>query len=306
MFRYTLTRLAQTIPTLLFVTLLVFLIVRFIPGDPALLIAGDSATPERVAEIRHHWGLDRPVYVQYVTYMQKLVTGDLGVSIASNSAVSEEIVPRFAVTVKLAVAGTAAAVVVGLVAGILSAVRPYSWVDYITTALSLLGVSVPIFWSGLVGIILFSVKLGWLPSGGTGSLKHYVLPALSLGLFTAGVIARQTRSTMMDVLLDDYIRTARSKGVAERVVIWRHALKNALIPVVTVIGIQFGRMLGGAILTESVFALPGIGRFLVQAISARDYPVIQATVLMFAASFVLVNLIVDLLYGMLDPRIRTD
>jgi peptide/nickel transport system permease protein len=301
---YILQRGLQLIPTLLVVSVMVFAIVRLIPGDPARLLAGESATPENVAAIRQRWGLDRPMAEQYLAYLRRLFSADLGVSISSGAAVADEIVPRLQLTIQLAIAGVAIAIVLGILAGIVGAVRPYSIVDYLTTSVALLGVSVPIFWSGLMLILLFAVNLRLLPSGGTGGPQHLILPALSLGFFGAGVIARQTRSTLLDVLTSDYIRTAWAKGFGEWVVVQRHALKNALIPVVTVIGIQFGRMLGGAILTESVFSLPGMGRYLVGAIASRDYPVIQGCILVFATSFILVNLLVDLLYGVLDPRIR--
>jgi ABC-type dipeptide/oligopeptide/nickel transport system permease component len=258
-----------------------------------------------VAELRQRWGLDQPLPLQYALYLGKLLQGDLGISVSSSSKIGEEIGPRFGVTLELALLGTLVAVVVGLTTGILSGLRPYTWVDYLCTTLALVAVSVPIFWSGLVGILIFSVQLKWLPSNGSGTLQHFILPAVTLGLFTAGGIARQTRSSVMEVLVNDYIRTARAKGLAERAVVWQHALKNAMIPVVTVIAIQFGRMLGGAIVTESVFALPGVGRYLIQAIGSRDYPVIQATVLILAVSIVLINVLVDLVYGLLDPRIRT-
>jgi peptide/nickel transport system permease protein len=301
---YILQRGLQLVPTLLVVSILVFAIVRLIPGDPARLLAGESATPENVAAIRERWGLDRPMTEQYVTYLRRLLTADLGVSISSGGAVVDEIRPRLQLTIQLALAGVAIAIVLGILAGIVGAIRPYSIIDYLTTSVALLGVSVPIFWSGLMLILLFAVNLRLLPSGGTGGLQHLILPAVSLGFFGAGVIARQTRSTLLDVMTSDYIRTAWAKGFGEWVVVRRHALKNALIPVVTVIGIQFGRMLGGAILTESVFSLPGMGRYLVGAIASRDYPVIQGCILVFATSFILVNLLVDLLYGVLDPRIR--
>jgi ABC-type dipeptide/oligopeptide/nickel transport system permease component len=302
--RFALARLVQLVPTLLIVSLLVFGIARLIPGDPARILAGESATPERLNAIRVRWGLDQPLPVQYLTYLQHLATGDLGVSISSSAPIREELASRLGLTVQLAVAATSLALLVGLVAGTIGALRPYSWIDYLSTTFSLLGVSVPIFWSGLVLILLFAVQLHWLPSGGTGTPLHLILPALSLGFFGAGGIARQTRSTMLEVLVADYIRTAKAKGLTERAVVVRHALQNALIPVVTVVGIQFGRTLGGAILTESVFGLPGVGRYLVGGIASRDYPVIQACILVFATSFILVNLLVDMLYGVLEPRIR--
>lgn len=302
--RFLINRLVQLVPTLLLVSLIVFFMVRLIPGDPAVILAGESATPERLAETRSRWGLDKPLYEQYLVFLGRLLRGDLGVSIQSNAPITSEIGPRFVVTLTLALLGTTVATVLGVSAGVLSGVRSYTIVDYLFSTTALVGVSVPIFWSGLLAIMLFSVKLQWLPASGTGDFKHYILPGLTIGFFSAGIIARQMRSTMIDVLLNDYIRTAHAKGLRSRHVILRHALKNALIPVVTVVGLQLGRMLGGTILTETVFALPGLGRYLVQSIATRDYPVIQAIVLIFAASVVFVNIIVDLLYGFLDPRIR--
>jgi peptide/nickel transport system permease protein len=299
-------RLAAAVPTLLAVSLCVFAIVRLIPGDPARVLAGDFATDSVIEELRHRWRLDEPLPVQYATYVAGLVRGDFGRSIASTTPVLPELLERFERTLELALAAIAVAVAVGGVAGIVSAVRRSTVTDFVATALALTGVSTPIFWSGLVLILLFSVTLGWLPAGGAGSLRHLVLPALSLGLFGAGVVARQTRSGMLEVLGEDFVRTARGKGLPERIVVGKHALRNALIPVVTVVGDQFGRMLGGAILTETVFAWPGMGRYLVDAIAQRDYPVVQGVILVFAASFVLINLLVDVSYSLLDPRVRVD
>lgn len=299
-------RLAAAVPTLLAVSLCVFAIVRLIPGDPARVLAGDFATDSVIEELRHRWRLDEPLPVQYATYVAGLARGDFGRSIASTTPVLPELLERFERTLELALAAIAVAVAVGGVAGIVSAVRRSTVTDFVATALALTGVSTPIFWSGLVLILLFSVTLGWLPAGGAGSLRHLVLPALSLGLFGAGVVARQTRSGMLEVLGEDFVRTARGKGLPERIVVGKHALRNALIPVVTVVGDQFGRMLGGAILTETVFAWPGMGRYLVDAIAQRDYPVVQGVILVFAASFVLINLLVDVSYSLLDPRVRVD
>jgi peptide/nickel transport system permease protein len=304
MARLILDRLASAVPTLLAVTLVVFAIVRAIPGDPARILAGDFATDETVAELRARWSLDRPVPIQYAVYLDRLLHGDLGRSIVTSTPVAPELIERFLRTLELAVAAILIASSVGVLAGVVSAVRRSSVLDYLSTALALTGVSTPIFWSGLILILIFSVTLEWLPSGGTGTLAHLVLPATSLGLFGAGVIARQTRSSLLEALGQDFVRTARSKGLTERVVVLKHALKNALVPVVTVLGDQFGRMLGGAILTETVFAWPGMGRYLVDAILMRDYPVIQAIILLFAACFLVVNLVVDLSYGALDPRVR--
>ncbi len=304
MLRFLTQRVLIAVPTLLLVTLLVFMIVHLIPGDPAQILAGDMATPQAVAELRVQWGLDRPLPVQYLAYLRNLAAGDLGRSVATRNPVTREIGDRYPTTLGLAATGILVAAILGLGAGVLAATKPFTRWDYGSMILALTGVSTPVFWSGLILILIFSVWLGWLPSGGTGSLRHMILPAFSLGLFDAGVIARQSRAGLLEVLEQDYIRTARAKGLAERLVVVRHAFKNAVIPVVTVIGMQFGRMLGGAVLVESVFSLPGIGRLLIVAISQRDYPVIQGICLMLAASFVFINLAVDIAYGYLDPRIR--
>jgi len=306
MLRLVASRLATGLPTLLAVSLLVFAIVRLIPGDPARLLAGDFATEQIVDELRAKWRLNDPLPVQYAVYVGGVVRGDFGRSITTSTPILPELVERFLRTLELAVAGIVVAMVVGGAAGIVSAVRRSSLTDYVATALALTGISTPIFWSGLLLILLFSVRLEWLPAGGTGTLRHLVLPALSLGLFGAGVLARQTRSGMLEVLGQDFVRTARAKGLPERVVVVKHALKNALIPVVTVLGDQFGRLLGGAILTETVFAWPGMGRYLIDSISQRDYPAVQGAILVFAASVVVINLLVDLSYGMLDPRVRPE
>ena len=283
-----------------------FAIVRLIPGDPARLLAGDFATEPIVDELRAKWRLNDPLPVQYAVYVGGLVRGDLGRSITTSTPILPELTERFLRTLQLAVAAILVAAAIGGAAGIVSAVRRSSVTDYLATALALTGISTPIFWSGLLLILLFSVRLEWLPAGGTGTLRHLVLPALSLGLFGAGVLARQTRSGMLEVLGQDFVRTARAKGLPERAVVVKHALKNAMIPVVTVLGDQFGRLLGGAILTETVFAWPGLGRYLIDSISQRDYPAVQGAILVFAAAVVLINLLVDLSYGMLDPRVRPE
>jgi len=288
------------------VSLLVFAIVRLIPGDPARLLAGDFATDQLVDELRQRWRLNDSLPVQYAVYIGGVLRGDFGRSITTSTPVRPELVERFLRTLELAVAGIVLAAVIGGAAGIVSAVRRASLTDYVATALALTGISTPIFWSGLLLILLFSVRLEWLPAGGTGSLRHLVLPALSLGLFGAGVLARQTRSGMLEVLGQDFVRTARAKGLRSAASVVKHALKNALIPVVTVLGDQFGRLLGGAILTETVFAWPGMGRYLIEAISQRDYPAVQGAMLVFAAAVVAVNLLVDLSYGLLDPRGRAE
>jgi peptide/nickel transport system permease protein/oligopeptide transport system permease protein len=306
MWRLALARLVAGVPALLLVTALVFGIVRLLPGDPARILAGDFATEDVVRELRERWQLDRPLPVQYGVYLAGLARGDLGRSTATSLPVGPELGERFLRTLQLAAAATLIAALAGCLAGVLGATRRATVTDYLATVLALTGVSTPIFWSGLILILVFAVWIPWLPAGGTGSLAHLVLPAVSLGLFGAGVIARQTRSAMLETLGEDFVRTARSKGLPERGVVYKHALKNALMPVVTVLGDQFGRMLGGAILTETVFSWPGMGRYLVEAIAMRDYPVIQAIILVFAVSFLVVNLLVDLSYGLLDPRVRVE
>lgn len=302
--QYLARRLLLAIPSLLAVTVLIFLALRAVPGDPAVLLAGDFATPETVASIRAQWGLDRPLPVQYGVFLRNLLRGDLGRSIVSDLDVREEIAQRFRVTLVLAFAAIAVALAVGLFAGLLGATQAYTVWDYGSMVVAMLGVSTPIFWSGMLLILLFAVVLGWLPSGGAEGWQAFILPAVSLGFFAAGIIARQTRSAMLDVLRQDYVRTARAKGVPNRRVAVVHALRNALIPVVTVVGLEFGRMLGGAILTETVFSLPGLGSFLLTAIAKRDYPVVQGIVLWLAVVFVLINMLVDVAYAALDPRIR--
>jgi peptide/nickel transport system permease protein/oligopeptide transport system permease protein len=292
------------IPLLLGVSALIFVLIRLIPGDPAELLASQWATEEDIALVRKAWGLDQPILVQYWIFLRNLLRGDLGRSVASGTPVSIELLSRYPATLLLAATSTSVAVTVGVIAGVVSATRPYSWLDSLAMVLALVGVSMPAFWSGLMLILVFSVILGWLPAGGMGSVRHIVLPAVTLGTVAAGIIARQVRSSMLDVLAQDYVRTARAKGASERIVVYRHALKNALIPVVTIVGLQFGTLLGGSVVVETVFAWPGMGRLLVDAILTRDYPVIQAAVLLFATTFALINLGVDLLYAALDPRIR--
>ena len=304
MWAYIAKRLLLTIPVLIGVSFVVFVMVRIIPGDPAQIIAGEAATREFVEELRRELGLDRPIVVQFGDFLARLLRGDLGRSIRSRIPVVEDLKVRIPNTVILAAAGMVVATSLGVLAGIVSAVRPYSLLDTAVMLLALAGLSMPVFWSGLMLILLFAVMLGWLPAVGTGSWAHLILPAVTLGLTSAAIIARMTRSSMLEVLRSDYIRTARAKGLAERGVVNRHALRNALIPVITVVGLQTGNLLSGAVLTESVFAWPGVGRLMVEGIQTRDYPIVQAAVLVVALSFVIVNLVVDVLYTYLDPRIR--
>jgi peptide/nickel transport system permease protein len=267
-------------------------------------MAGEAATPEDIAQIRKNLKLDEPLYIQYWTFISNASVGNFGTSLRTFRKVSDELAVRFPRTLILAIVSLVISVSIGLPSGIISATRQYSIFDYSSMLVAILGVSMPTFWSGLLAMYLFSVKLGWFPTAGAGTFRHVVLPAATLGFSAAAIIARLTRSTMLEVLRNDYIRTARSKGVAEMRVIWWHALKNAMIPTITVIGLRFGYLLAGAVVTETVFAYPGLGMFLVESIRWRDYPVVQGAILLIAASFVVVNLMVDLTYGFLDPRIR--
>ena len=292
--RYLVRRLVSTIPVILGVIFVIMLTVELIPGDPVALMLGQNAAPEQVEALRRYLGLDRPLVLRYVDYLGHVARGDFGRSIQANRLVLDEIRDVWPNTLQLTLAAIVLAVVVGIGVGALSATRPYSWLDNIVRVVTLLGLSMPIFWIGLVFIYLFGFYLRLLPVGGSGSPKHLILPAVTLALPSIALIARMTRSSLLEVLGEDYIRTARAKGLSGRVVLLRHALGNALIPVVSVIGLQFGQLLGGAVLTETVFAWPGLGRLMVRAIFARDYVLLQGAVLVFAISFVLINLLVDL------------
>jgi peptide/nickel transport system permease protein len=304
LYGYIIRRLLLAIPVLIGVSILVFAIIRFIPGDPARAIAGVHASPEYIEQVREELLLDEGIHVQYFVYMKNLLQGDLGRSTFTRRPVTVELFERFPNTMVLAATAMGIAAILGMSAGIISATKRYSLFDNASMLAALVGVAAPVFWLGVMFQLLFSVNLGWLPSGGIGTWKHLVLPALTLGLATAALIARITRSSMLEVLRQDYITTARSKGQVERVVVYKHALKNALIPVVTVMGLQFGTLLGGAVLTETVFSWPGIGRLMVDSILARDYPVVQGAVLLLAVFFVMINLVVDVIYAFLDPRIN--
>lgn len=311
MTRFIVRRLLLAIPTLIGVTFLVFLSIRLIPGDPAIALAGELATPELIEMVRRDLGLDQPVVNQYVNYLSRVLQGDMGRSIRSRLPVREEIEIRLPRTLLLAVVSLTISATIGIAIGVTAATHPNSWFDGGSMVFALLGVSMPIFWLGLMLMILFAVLLPqWLglsgpvlPPTGSGTWQHLVMPVIALAANSMAIQARMTRACMLEVLRQDYIRTARAKGQRERIVIYRHALRNALLPIVTIIGLQFGTLLGGAVLTETVFAWPGIGRLLVDAIGFRDYPVIQGTVLTIAIGFVLTNLIVDSLYAYLDPRI---
>ena len=306
MHNYLIKRLLSTIPVLIGISLLLFFMLRMLPGDPAQVLAGQMATPQEIENIRHQLGLDRPVYEQYAVYMSHLVRFDLGRSARTQNPVIDEVWARLPNTILLAVVAITLACLFGIPAGIISAVRSNSWIDYLVTMSALFGASMPVFWLGLMLVVLFAVILHWLPAGGTGSWQHAILPSITLSAAMVAFIARMTRSTMLETLSQDFTTTARSKGLAETVVIVKHALKNALIPIITVVGLQFGFLLGGAILTETVFAWPGLGRLIYDSISARDYPMIQGVILIFGLLYILVNLAVDLIYAFVDPRIRYD
>ncbi|VYU66832.1 glutathione ABC transporter permease GsiC [Metakosakonia massiliensis] len=304
MLNYVLKRLLGLIPTLLIVAVLVFLFVHLLPGDPARLIAGPEADEQVVGLVRQQLGLDRPLYVQFWHYITSVLQGDFGVSMASRRPVSEEIASRFMPTLLLTFASMIWAMLFGLVAGIAAAVWRNRWPDRLGMALAVTGISFPAFALGMLLMQVFSVELGWLPTVGADSWRHYILPSLTLGAAVAAVMARFTRASFVEVLNEDYMRTARAKGVRERGVILKHGLRNALIPVVTMMGLQFGFLLGGSIVVEKVFNWPGLGRLLVDSVDMRDYPVIQAEVLLFSLEFILINLVVDVLYAAINPAIR--
>jgi ABC-type dipeptide/oligopeptide/nickel transport system permease component len=306
MFQYVVKRLLSAVPVLIGISLIVFLLLRALPGDPAQVIAGEMATQEAVESIRSQLGLDRPLHIQYGIFISNLVRLELGKSARTGEPVISEIWSRLPNTILLAVVSTVIACLLGIPAGIISAVKRYTLSDYVVMVLALFGISMPVFWLGLMLIIIFSVALRLLPAGGIGTVYHLILPSFTLASFSTAFIARMTRSSMMEVMGQEYITTARSKGLLERVVVIKHALRNAFIPIITVIGLQFGSLLGGAVLTETVFAWPGIGRLIVDSILARDYPVVQGVVLVFSLLYILVNLIVDVLYAYIDPRIHYD
>lgn len=361
MISYTIRRLLSLIPVLIGISVLVFLFLRLIPGDPALAMLGERATPESVARIRAEMGLDRPLFLdlqplqeagfnpiaaaragwrpldsQYFIFLGRILRGDLGTSVHSRQPVMQEVRQRLPATMELAFGAIFVAVLIGIPAGVIAATRYNSIFDYVSMLVALIGVSMPVFWLGLMLIWVFGVQRNWLPVGGrldavlafdlqaktrfmlldtlsTGdpkmvwdAIKHLILPSVVLGTIPMAIIARMTRASMLEVMGQDYIRTAKAKGLRERAVIIRHALKNAFLPVITVIGLQVGVLLGGAVLTETIFSWPGMGRWIYDAIIARDYPIVQGAILVLAVIFVLINLLVDLSYAFLDPRIRYD
>lgn len=332
MFAYSVRRIFSLVPVLLGLSLIVFFMIRAIPGDPAQVILGQLATKQAIADLTKQLGLDQPWYIQYFNYLGGLVTGDLGQSLRTKSEINNEIWPYLAATMELSFVAMMVAIIIGVNAGIISAWFQNSWFDYIAMVLALIGVSMPIFWLGLMEQWMFAINLDWLPTSGREEvrnpvdaltnfyiidtliqgrtdqffevLKHLVLPAMALATIPMAIIARITRSTMLEVMRSDYIRTARAKGLRMFWVVYKHSLKNAVIPVLTIIGLQTGLLLGGAILTETIFSWPGIGRYIYEAINYRDYPVIQSGILIIALLFVLINLVVDLMYAAIDPRIK--
>ncbi|WP_028783689.1 ABC transporter permease [Thalassobacillus devorans] len=334
MLNYIIRRLVSLVPVVIGVSILAFSLMHLVPGDPARSILGEKATETQLEMLREELNLNDPLIVQYGNFMGKIATGDLGESIKSKESVAAEIGGRLPATIELTLFAMTIAVVVGVLAGVIAAVKQYSWFDNLSMSGALFGVSMPIFWLGLMMIWLFSVELNWLPPSGrlsndielttvtnlylldsiltlngeafVDALKHLLMPGLALATIPMAIIARMTRSSMLEVMKQDYIRTANAKGLAGRLVVFQHALKNASLPVLTVIGLQFGFLLGGAVLTETIFSWPGVGRYVVDAILSRDYPVVQSTILIIAVIFVLVNLITDILYTLFDPRIKLD
>ncbi|GGB39028.1 glutathione ABC transporter permease [Lentibacillus populi] len=306
-------RILQLILLLLGISFIVFMSMYIAPGDPATVIAGPTASASDLEAIRTNLGLDKPVLEQYFNYLGGILHGDFGYSYQTGQTVTDAILTRFPNTLKLAIASMIVATIIGIVAGIISAIKQNSWIDVTSTTIALFGVSIPNFWLGAMLILIFSVNLQWFPVGGLNEsifsisgIKQLILPAITLGTASAALIARMSRSSMLEIIQSDYIRTAKAKGVKQKSLIWVHALRNAMIPVITVIGINFGSLLGGTIITEQVFAINGIGRLMIDAIASRDFPIVQGTVLLVAAIFVTVNLIVDIIYALIDPRISYD
>jgi peptide/nickel transport system permease protein len=302
--RFLLRRLIFTLPVLFGVATLVFSLIHLVPGDPAQAILGESAAPEDVIELRHRLGLDRPLYVQYVEFLKGVVTGDLGTSLRTREPVVKAIVARMPATFELAAAAMGVALLIAVPLGIIAAVRAGTVVDHAATSLALLGISIPNFWLGPLLAMVFSISLGWLPVSGRGTLAHVVLPAITLGAPLAAVLARITRASVIEELREVYVLAARARGVSYTRAVLKHAFRNSLIPIVTVLGLQVGSVLTGAVITETIFAWPGVGRLLIQSISFRDYPLVQGCILLIAVTYVSMNLLVDVVYGFLDPRIR--
>lgn len=307
MSRFIINRLFQSIPTVLLVSLLVFLMLHMIPGDPAEIFLGDQqTTPERLAQVREEMGLNRPLYVQYLDYMWNVLQGDLGNSLNNRRPVLDEILAKLPSTLELTVAAMLISTTMGIGLGIIAALKHNTIIDSAAMLVALIGISMPVYWSSLLLIVIFSVNLRWLPPIGQGGLDRLIMPAFALGFLSAGALARLVRSSMLDVLSQEYILTARSKGLAERLIILRHALRNALIPVITILGLTFGQLLGGAVLTETIFARLGIGKMYVEAVLNKDFTLVQGTTLFIAVAYVFINILIDVIYMYVDPRIRYD
>ncbi len=304
MARYLVRRLVLTIPVLFGVATLVFSLIHLVPGDPAQAMLGDGASPADIAQLRTRLGLDRPLLAQYGTYLSGLVRGDLGMSFRTDRPVTRQILERVPATAELATAAMLIAIVIAIPLGVIAAVRRGSWVDQGAMTVALVGISVPGFWLGPLLALLFAVELGWLPVSGRGTPAHLVLPAFTLGSALAAIVARMTRASVLEELREQYVVAARARGVSRRRAVVAHALRNSLIPVVTILGLQLGAVLTGSIITETIFAWPGVGRLLIQSITFRDYPMVQGCILFIAVTYVTMNLLTDLVYGWLDPRIR--
>ena len=304
--RYFVRRLLETIPLMLIISIFVFMFIHLLPGDPAKTLAGVEATVEEVEAIREEWGLNDPLIVQYGNYMKDLLRGDMGRSLKSSTPVTELVLSRFQYTIQLVLAGVLWAPALGIFIGVMCAIKRGKAFDLGGMLFAIAGLSAPGFWVGLMLIQVFAVTLGWLPSGGLDSWRSLVLPSIVMGLGIMAVLARYSRSSMLETLREDYVRTARAKGQKESVVMFRHAFKNSLIQVVTILGLQIGGLLSGSVITETIFSIPGMGRLLVDSIAYRDYPAIQGLLMIFSLQYVLINLLVDLLYGVINPKIRYD
>ena len=304
MLKYIVRRIALMIPVVIVMNLIVFSIFYFAPGDPVSRIAGPNVTPEVYESIRRKYGLDQPFIIQYLRFMKSVIEGDLGISILQERPVIEMIQERLPVTLEIGLLGFLITFLIAIPAGVIAAVKKNTLVDYLCMSGTLLGTAIPTFWLGMLLMYFFAYKLRWFPISGYGTLQHLVLPSLAIGLTNAAITARMVRSSMLEVLNQDYVRTARSKGLLEKVVIYRHALKNALIPVITLMGLRLGWIIGGSVALEIIFSIPGIGRLMVDSILARDYPVVQGSMIVLTSSIILANILADILYAIVDPRIR--
>lgn len=303
--KYILKRLAMMVPVILGVTIIIFMIMSFSPGDPARLALGDMAPPEAIEAWRAEHGLNDPIVVRYVKYMGGLLQGDFGTSYLNGRDIAVEIQSRFPITLRLACIGMLVALTIAIPLGTISAIKQYSVVDGFATVFGMLGIAMPSFWVALMMILVFSLKLGWLPSGGIEGFKSMILPAASIGFGCCANIMRTTRSSMLEVIRTDYIRTAKAKGVKKKDIVGKHAMRNVMIPVITVAGLQFGAMMGGAVIAETVFSWPGIGTYMITSIKAKDTPAVMGSIIVFCIAFSVINLLVDLIYGLIDPRIKS-